>query len=246
MTPNWAIDQGLLTPYEYAAIAVIGRYMPNSFPGVSKIAEKGNMSRAQAFIAIKGLCDKGLIKKTKRVGTSNHYEYTPLFYNGGVVQEVDVVVQEVDYPSTLDRRGVVQEVDPIQININQRNLTKYTHPEKTENRVCDSGTLTRLVEAWGKALKLKGKARDPKLDDHTLMRVYKIHGDETFKAIRGLGLEPNTKNFDATANCYISRLLKPESFNRLASLGDRRIEDDWLEKLIEEEERAKQNERARI
>lgn len=103
---------------------------------------------------------------------------------------------------------------------------------------------SRLVEAWRETLLAKGKIDDPRLDDHTLVRAYLMprRGDRVFDAIRGLANEPNTKDFDATANCYASRLIgKDSSFDRLVSLGSKPKFAAWEIEIMEKEKRDKEN-----
>lgn len=242
MIPNWAIDEALLTPYEMMALAVIGRYMPNSFPSGPTISKKGCMSRRQVTYAINGLIKKGLIIKRNRLGTSNKYEYTSLYYNGREHgHEVHTPEHSLQAPPAPNALPPLQSVPPIQIDLNQIKLTKYTYPQNLQKRVCDSETLTRLIKAWGESLAIKGKSRDPHLDDHVLMRIYKARGEEAFDAIRGLGLEPSSPRFDAVANCYIERLLKPDGFSRLCSIGAKPKMAQWMLDAIAEEEKEKQN-----
>lgn len=76
------------------------------------------------------------------------------------------------------------------------------------------------TQAWGTSLARFGILKDPRTDCAAIAALLQRHGFEKTKlALLGAGLEVSTENYNASKHCRITRLTKPDIFEKFVNLG---------------------------
>lgn len=93
--------------------------------------------------------------------------------------------------------------------------------EGKKGRIHASGLeIQGCIEAWGGTLKRYGIQKDPRFDETQILRLVQRHGVEKARlALLGAGFESKSEQYDPAKHCRITRLDKPDIFEKLVNLG---------------------------
>ncbi len=76
------------------------------------------------------------------------------------------------------------------------------------------------IQEWKLTLESFGIKKDPSFDEIGIQRLILRYGKErTLLALRGARLEPKTQTYDPGKHCSISRVSRPEVFDKFVNLG---------------------------
>lgn len=104
----------------------------------------------------------------------------------------------------------------------ETNIEKYKTKENYEKKtdVTFKEQIDECTQAWGTSLARFGILKDPRTDCAAIAALLQRHGFEKTKlALLGAGLEVSTENYNASKHCRITRLTKPDIFEKFVNLG---------------------------
>jgi len=79
--------------------------------------------------------------------------------------------------------------------------------------------LEKAIEQWGHTLRKRGIQKNPVLDQTEIGRLLQRYGlERTLDALRGMGFESSSGDYDAKKHCRISRIAGPK-FDYFENLG---------------------------
>lgn len=120
-------------------------------------------------------------------------------------------------------------------NLREKSLAKPSKPKQIqpssssssssseeEERIytSDPKEISEGIQTWQKTLDRYGIDKKAKLDEIQIARLIQLHGFEKAKlALLGAGLETGSEQYNPARHCRITRLLKPDIFEKLVNLG---------------------------
>lgn len=187
-----------------------------SFPYDEKMHGLSTTQR-YAFVCLLCLCsDKG--SDTFTIARAN------------LARTLNIPGANLDQTLTKLRLNLLIEVGD---NIDEKN-SRFTRQDKTrqdnttsivDNNSCE---LKPAIEEWRTTLESFGIKKDPAFDEVAILRLIHRHGEvATLAALRGARLEAKTENYDPAKHCSISRVSRPEVFDKFVNLGSQVFENQF-------------------